>query len=166
MRIWILFSSGKNNIYTLAALVRKILFCHSKIKFISSRHHVISSLDSLDWLGFLDKSNLLKIPDCRSFSVLKTLTGYRPYGQSVQEWKTPHSVDAFEWSWGNWHYILPLTTVCLYDRPKTVVKIMFRGRWLVYFYFYFFNFCVEATLLNGSVTLGPLPVSLFSTAPT
>ena len=34
--------------------------------------------------GFLDKSNLLKIPDCRSFSVLtKTLTGYRPYSHSV-----------------------------------------------------------------------------------
>ena len=30
--------------YSLAALVRKILFCHSKIKFISSRHRVISSL--------------------------------------------------------------------------------------------------------------------------
>ena len=30
--------------YSLAALVHKILFCHSKIKFISSRHHVISSI--------------------------------------------------------------------------------------------------------------------------
>ena len=30
--------------YSLAALVRKILFCHSKIKFICSRHRVISSL--------------------------------------------------------------------------------------------------------------------------
>ncbi|CAH3184727.1 unnamed protein product [Porites lobata] len=29
---------------SLAALVRKILFCHSKIKFISSRHCVISSI--------------------------------------------------------------------------------------------------------------------------
>ena len=29
---------------SLAALVRKILFCHSKIKFISSRHRVISSI--------------------------------------------------------------------------------------------------------------------------
>ena len=44
-------SRGKNNIlrtsaifYSLAALVRKILFCHSKIKFISSRHRVISSI--------------------------------------------------------------------------------------------------------------------------
>ena len=33
-------------------------------------------------MGFLDKSNLLKIPDCCSFSVLKTLTGYRPYSHS------------------------------------------------------------------------------------
>ena len=40
--------------------------------------------DSFDWLGFLDKSNLLKIPDCRSFSVLKTLTGYRPYSYSIK----------------------------------------------------------------------------------
>ena len=40
--------------------------------------------------GFLDKSNLLKIPDCRTFSVLrKTLTGYRPYSHSVFEQKSP-----------------------------------------------------------------------------
>ena len=42
-----------------------------------------STYDSLDWLGFLDKSNLLKIADFRSFIVLKTLTGYRPYSNSV-----------------------------------------------------------------------------------
>ena len=36
-------SRGKNNIL-LAALVRKILFCHSKIKFISSHHRVIFSI--------------------------------------------------------------------------------------------------------------------------
>ena len=41
--MWILFSSGKNNIL-LAALVCKILFRHSKIKFVSSRHRVISSM--------------------------------------------------------------------------------------------------------------------------
>ena len=35
---------AKKIFYSLAALVRKILFCHSKIKFISSRHRVISSL--------------------------------------------------------------------------------------------------------------------------
>ena len=40
--------------------------------------------DSLGWLGFLDKSNLLKIPDCRLFSVLKTLPSYRPYSHSVK----------------------------------------------------------------------------------
>ena len=34
----------KTIFYSLAALVRKILFCHSKIKFISSRHRVISSI--------------------------------------------------------------------------------------------------------------------------
>ena len=35
---------AKTIFYSLAALVRKILFCHSKIKFISSRHCVISSI--------------------------------------------------------------------------------------------------------------------------
>ena len=42
-------SSGLRNtiFYSLAALVRKILFCHSKIKFISSRHRVISSISSM-----------------------------------------------------------------------------------------------------------------------
>ena len=35
---------GKTIFYSLAALVRKILFCHSKIKFISSRHRVIFSI--------------------------------------------------------------------------------------------------------------------------
>ena len=35
---------AKTIFYSLAALVRKILFCHSKIKFISSHHRVISSL--------------------------------------------------------------------------------------------------------------------------
>ena len=49
LKIWILFSRGKNNIL-LAALVRKILFCHSKIKFISSRHRVISSIYSSFYL--------------------------------------------------------------------------------------------------------------------
>ena len=33
--------------YSLAALVSKILFCHSKLKFICSRHRVISSLYTL-----------------------------------------------------------------------------------------------------------------------
>ena len=35
---------AKTIFYSLAALVRKILFCHSKIKFISSSHCVISSI--------------------------------------------------------------------------------------------------------------------------
>ena len=35
---------AKTIFYSLAALVRKILFCHSKIKFISSRHRIISSM--------------------------------------------------------------------------------------------------------------------------
>ena len=36
-----IFSWQKTIFYSLAALVRKILFCHSKIKFISSRPRVI-----------------------------------------------------------------------------------------------------------------------------
>ena len=39
-----IFSWQKTIVYSLAALVRKILFCHSKIKFISSRPRVISSI--------------------------------------------------------------------------------------------------------------------------
>ena len=44
LKIWILFSRGKNNFCSLTALISKILFCHSKIKFISSRHGAISSI--------------------------------------------------------------------------------------------------------------------------
>ena len=43
-----------------------------------------STYDSLVWLGFFDLCKLLKkISDCRSFSVLKILTGYRPYSRSL-----------------------------------------------------------------------------------
>ena len=44
-----------------------------------------STYDSLVWLGFFDLSKLLKkkILDCWSFSVLKILTGYRPYSRSL-----------------------------------------------------------------------------------
>ena len=35
---------AKTIFYSLATLVRKILFCYSKIKFVSSRHRVISSI--------------------------------------------------------------------------------------------------------------------------
>ena len=38
------FLVAKTIFYSLTALVRKILFCHSKIEFISSRPRVISSL--------------------------------------------------------------------------------------------------------------------------
>ena len=40
----IFFWVAKTIFYSLAALVHKILFCHLKIKFISSRHRVISSM--------------------------------------------------------------------------------------------------------------------------
>ena len=39
-----IFSGQKQYFTPLSALVRKILFCHSKIKFISSHHRVISSM--------------------------------------------------------------------------------------------------------------------------
>ena len=43
-----------------------------------------STYDSLVWLGFFDLSKLLKkISDCRPFSVLKILNGYRPYSRSL-----------------------------------------------------------------------------------
>ena len=43
-----------------------------------------STYDGLVWLGFFDLSKLLKkILGCRSFSVLKMLTGYRPYSRSL-----------------------------------------------------------------------------------
>ena len=50
------FLVAKTIFYSLAALVRKILFCHSKVKFISSRHCVISSIYLTDFL----KTNLTK----------------------------------------------------------------------------------------------------------
>ena len=46
-----IFSWQKTIFYSLAALVRKILFCHSKIKFISSRPHVISSIHVADYFN-------------------------------------------------------------------------------------------------------------------
>ena len=48
LKIWILFSHGKNNILLTRCADRKLLFCHSKIKFISSRHHVIPSMN-ISW---------------------------------------------------------------------------------------------------------------------
>ena len=42
---------AKTIFYSLAAIVRKILFCHSKIKFISSGHRVISSVYSEERSG-------------------------------------------------------------------------------------------------------------------
>ena len=38
------FLVAKTIFYSLAALVREILFCHSKLKFVSSRHRVIPSI--------------------------------------------------------------------------------------------------------------------------
>ena len=43
-----------------------------------------STYDGLVRLGFFDLSKLLKkTSDCRSFSVLKILTGYQPYSRSL-----------------------------------------------------------------------------------
>ena len=37
----VIFLVAETIFYSLAALVGKILFCHFKIKFISSRHRII-----------------------------------------------------------------------------------------------------------------------------
>ena len=43
-----------------------------------------SIYDSLIWLAFLELSKLLKkILDCRSFSISKILTGFRPYSHNL-----------------------------------------------------------------------------------
>ena len=50
-----------------------------------------STYDSLVWLRFFDLSKLLKkksISDCRSLSVLKILTGYRPHSRSLSYFRS------------------------------------------------------------------------------
>ena len=50
------------------------------LHLISSFSGSKSTYDSLVWMGFFDLSKLLKkYWTCRSFRVLKILTGYRPY---------------------------------------------------------------------------------------
>ena len=64
LKIWILFSRGKAIFYSRAALVHKILFFHSKIKFISSRHRVISSFYITTWHPCLGRRAVcLKVPN-------------------------------------------------------------------------------------------------------
>ena len=67
------FLVAKTIFYSLAALVRKILFCHSKIKFISSRHRVISSIYSAFFVReciFLcsDKQSSVRFADVRGIT--------------------------------------------------------------------------------------------------
>ena len=53
-----------------------------------------STYDSLVWLRFFDLSKLLKkksISDCRSLSVLKILTGYRPHSRSLSYFRSKFS---------------------------------------------------------------------------
>ena len=49
-----------------------------------------STYDSLVWLPFFDLSKLLekKKSDCRSLSVLKILTGYRPHSRSLSYFRS------------------------------------------------------------------------------
>ena len=57
---------AKTIFYSLAALVCKILFCHSKIKFISSRLRVISSI-YFTWFhctGTYELNKLTLLPMC------------------------------------------------------------------------------------------------------
>ena len=69
LKIWILFSRGKNNILP-------ILFCHSKIKFISSRHRVISSM----YCGYRPMVRKLR---CRSMTVTASLHNYRKSSSAI-----------------------------------------------------------------------------------
>ena len=69
----------------------------------------------------------MKRQDCRSFSILKTLTGYRPYSHSVS--RSPSN------AMGSWRFIMPW---CLSHRitgsifgkyePVSGVRIVERGR--------------------------------------
>ena len=72
---WIFFSFKIEETYTLTTFVDQ----KQSLSVLSK-----SMYDSLVWLAFLDLSKLLKnIMDCRSFSILKILTGYRPYSHSL-----------------------------------------------------------------------------------
>ena len=62
LKVWILFSRAKTIFYSLVALVRKILFCHSKMKFISSRHRVISST----YISQLVRYPTIQSSDCKT----------------------------------------------------------------------------------------------------
>ena len=69
------FSFKIEGTYTLTAFVKQQLSLSVYSK---------SAYDSLVWLGFFDLPKLLKkISDCRSFSVLKILTGHRPCSRSL-----------------------------------------------------------------------------------
>ena len=73
---WIFFSFEIEQTYTLTTFVDHILSLPQSI--LNRRMIVWSGWDSSIW-----KKLLKKISDCRSFSVLKILTGYRPYSRSL-----------------------------------------------------------------------------------
>ena len=66
---------AKTIFYSLAALVRKILFCHSKIKFISSRHRVISSTSEVI-IQRNRENNREKIKNCLLLLLAGSNVGY------------------------------------------------------------------------------------------
>ena len=73
---WIFFAFEIEQTYTLTTFVDHNLSLSQSI--INRRMIVWSGWDSSIW-----KKLLKKISDCRSFSVLKILTGYRPYSRSL-----------------------------------------------------------------------------------
>ena len=82
VKIWILFSSGKTIFYSLAALVRKKLVCHEKIKFISSSRHVMFFLLSRQ----KDVDKIIEGND-RNYVIAKlTCENHSGPGSSFYEW--------------------------------------------------------------------------------
>ena len=76
------FLVAKTIFYSLTALIRKILFCHSKIKFIFSRHRVHSHIGTSDFftlsyvLALLSDLYMfisLRAPPSRSFIPLAVI---------------------------------------------------------------------------------------------
>ena len=73
---WIFFSFKIEETCTLTTFVNHKL---SLSQSILTRHMIVWSA----WHSSIWKKLLKKISDCRSFSVLKILTGYRPYSSSL-----------------------------------------------------------------------------------
>ena len=110
LKIWIIFSRGKTIFYSLAALVRKILFCHSKIKFISSRQRVVFDCCAVLWDScskadrqFLDNMHRRATSIIEGYKVSQSLISYTfgwPTLQSRRDWNVASS--SFIGQFFNW----------------------------------------------------------------